>query len=49
MVKDATDMGKNGQLLNFTGSLVNIRRRDGALATMTTSSHASKNSKNLNQ
>lgn len=39
-IKDAHDLGKFPQMLCFTGSLVQLRRFDGALTTMTTLPHA---------
>ena len=42
VVKDARDLGKYPQMVCFTGSLIQIRRFDGALATHTTLPHASK-------
>lgn len=41
IVKDAHDLGKFPQMICFTNSLIQLRRFDGALATMTVLSHAS--------
>ena len=42
VVKEARDLGKFPQMVSFTGSLIQIRRFDGALVTHTTLPHASK-------
>jgi len=38
--KDASDIGKNSQILNFTGSFCNILKSDGSLATKTITPYA---------
>ena len=40
LIKEAIDIGKNSEMLSFNGSLVHIRKSDGALAGIQSSPHA---------